>query len=409
MMLKVFPLFPAWLFILNGIYGSHLPHGVPLSKSSFYQVGRPFTCLDGSSTISWWKVNDDYCDCRDGSDEPGTSACLNGRFSCRDLQYRPVLLPSAYVNDSVCDCCDGSDEYGDPALCPSTCGALAASLREARSVKRNEIEQGHKIFKEYVENLKERKAKGLLEEIKYTEPNEYDNLRLETSGAENTPIDNNVHPPLSTGNEHTLVGEDSQHNEDKIIDDHKEPINDEEHHAGESDQQDDHYETDHHDDGNETPHEEPTPEEPVAAEHTPIPTPIDYGPEEGFRMLTELPDGCLELDDREYTYRVCPFKSVHQRSIGSSKSDVGTCIGRWGRWLEGEENEKSYEVMYYENGDQCWNGPTRSTKVFVHCGDSNRLTSVSEPSRCEYVMQLITPAACSETPDDLFRRLHPEL
>ncbi|RTG89336.1 uncharacterized protein DC041_0007575 [Schistosoma bovis] len=122
----------------------------------------------------------------------------------------------------------------------------------------------------------------------------------------------------------------------------------------------------------------------------PTPIPIDYGPEEGFRMLTELPNGCLELNDREYTYSLCPFKSVHQKSIGSSNSDPGTCIGRWGRWLESDEYEKSY-------------------KVFVHCGDSNHLTSVNEPSRCEYVMQLITPAACSEDPDELFKKLHPEL
>ncbi|VDP69185.1 unnamed protein product, partial [Schistosoma mattheei] len=71
--------------------------------SSFYKLGESFTCLDGSSAIPWWQVNDDYCDCRDGSDEPGTSACLNGRFFCRDMQYRPVYLPSAYVNDSICE------------------------------------------------------------------------------------------------------------------------------------------------------------------------------------------------------------------------------------------------------------------------------------------------------------------
>jgi len=50
-------------------------------------------------------VNDDYCDCDDGLDEPGTSAC-NGLFSCSQGSF----IYSTQVGDGICDCCDGTDE-----------------------------------------------------------------------------------------------------------------------------------------------------------------------------------------------------------------------------------------------------------------------------------------------------------
>ena len=42
-----------------------------IAEVSFYSPGRDFTCLDGSATIPFNQVNDDYCDCKDGTDEPG--------------------------------------------------------------------------------------------------------------------------------------------------------------------------------------------------------------------------------------------------------------------------------------------------------------------------------------------------
>lgn len=68
------------------------PRGVPLSRASLYAPTETFTCLDGSHTMPYAHLNDDYCDCRDGTDEPGTSACLNGVFHCLNAGHVPQVL-----------------------------------------------------------------------------------------------------------------------------------------------------------------------------------------------------------------------------------------------------------------------------------------------------------------------------
>lgn len=37
-----------------------------------------FTCIKSGETIDFIKVNDNYCDCDDSTDEPGTDACPDG-------------------------------------------------------------------------------------------------------------------------------------------------------------------------------------------------------------------------------------------------------------------------------------------------------------------------------------------
>lgn len=64
-----------------------------------------FACLDGSKSVPWTAINDDYCDCPDGSDEPGTSACEGrsaARFYCKNEGFEEGWVLASRVNDGIC-------------------------------------------------------------------------------------------------------------------------------------------------------------------------------------------------------------------------------------------------------------------------------------------------------------------
>ena len=104
--------------------------GVSPAELSEYQLpaeGKPWKCKDGTLSLPFAAVNDEYCDCGDGSDEPGTSACAgvgSTTFWCANAGYVEAHVPVSRVNDGICDCCDGSDEHGGGS-CADGCAALA--------------------------------------------------------------------------------------------------------------------------------------------------------------------------------------------------------------------------------------------------------------------------------------------
>jgi len=127
-----------------------------------------FTCSDGlGNSMPFELVNDNYCDCVDGSDESETAACsgLESReasrhskqgsrrwfpssavfpipepevaatFACTRLApgVPPRRIFRGRVGDGVCDCCDGADEaHAIPSThCPDTCNAQRAEAKKA--------------------------------------------------------------------------------------------------------------------------------------------------------------------------------------------------------------------------------------------------------------------------------------
>ncbi|KAF9886021.1 hypothetical protein FE257_012077 [Aspergillus nanangensis] len=126
-------------------------------------------------------VNDDYCDCPDGSDEPGTSACaylsrnsaltaadrpgdsdleegeelttaLPG-FYCKNKGHRPSYVPFQRINDGICDydlCCDGSDEWArvGGTKCEDKCKEIGKEWRKKEEQRQKSMTTAMKKKKE---------------------------------------------------------------------------------------------------------------------------------------------------------------------------------------------------------------------------------------------------------------------
>ena len=116
--------------------------GVAPAQRALYRR-KTLACDGGAVRLPRSQINDDFCDCADGADEPGTAACAGtatgvaepAGFYCTDARV-PARIDPGRVDDGVADCCDGSDEprrKSDSTVAPppQTCDELLAQRREA--------------------------------------------------------------------------------------------------------------------------------------------------------------------------------------------------------------------------------------------------------------------------------------
>lgn len=125
----------------------------------------------------------------------------------------------------------------------------------------------------------------------------------------------------------------------------------------------------------------------------------DYGPDDIFRAFKGQ---CISTDSGEYTYELCWMDKTSQKS---KKNGGNTNLGSFVRMEKSVFDEElptdgrgvgSGEriVMRYENGQQCWNGPHRSTTVVLACAEKEEIWRIIEEQKCVYRMEVGTPAVC---------------
>ncbi|XP_053393979.1 glucosidase 2 subunit beta-like isoform X2 [Mercenaria mercenaria] len=532
------------------------PRGVAISMASFYRPDVPFRCRDGSKEIPFEYVNDDYCDCPDGTDEPGTSACPGGKFHCTNAGFRPLNILSSRVNDGICDCCDGTDEWDGNIDCVNNCKELGKKMREEADRIRQLQEEGYKLKQKFIEEGKQAKEqkKAELEQLeknkieleavktemegKKTEAEapekeakdkheqawneelerrnaEKERLRAEIAFAELDAnkdnkislseikglsmfdVDSNGEVSDDEAKEH-LEGEEevdqdhfilkvwpnikqfykSPDSEEQAKGDNQEvtteppevlppplrpgfprhrnpaverqrqlfakraslpdsptPHDDVVDDDNDDDDDDDEYEDSEEYEENKTEDNKDQQEEDKMPDYDEATKALiaaadearqqfndadaklketenqirdlqsylgtDYGPNEEYSVLK---GNCYEYTDREYTYKLCAFDRATQRPKSGGSE---TSLGNWGKW-DGPGEDK-YAAQKYENGQSCWNGPNRSVKVYFKCGTEHKVTSASEPSRCEYAFGFETPTHCTAPPTRSADDVHDEL
>ena len=125
----------------------------------------------------------------------------------------------------------------------------------------------------------------------------------------------------------------------------------------------------------------------------------DYGPDGVFRSLKGQ---CVSKDSGEYTYELCWLEKTKQKpKKGGAETNMGNYVGLGSTVVDDEVpadgrglGKGERITMKFENGQGCWNGPSRSTTVVLGCAENDEIWKIIEEEKCVYRMEAGTAAVC---------------
>jgi protein kinase C substrate 80K-H len=423
--------------------------------AAVYPEGKPFTCLDGELTIDFSAVNDDYCDCSDGSDEPGTSACGHTIFYCTNAGSAALSIPSYRVNDGVCDCCDATDEF-ETGACANDCEVHGRALREAQAAQRLLAAAGYKLRRQNMADgttkrseletsmtpLKAKQmsfqsrldaatvVKDAAEAPENAAKKTFDDAWTATLADRKTEAHTKLFAKLDTdGNAMLTVGELQTFAELKS-DDATEGVTTVEDATAILDINDD-KELDAEeaactlesfaenifdeiaDKFTDAKADETTPEYDEAIKlliqaadakrklRTDIETEKKTVDNDLAKIEKELKYDWGAHNEFAYMLGNCYEVAIQEYTYKvcpfDSAKQGSTSLGNFDGF-EAAPNKGTYSRMKFTGGQKCWNGPARSLTVDLVCGTETKPGKVEEPSKCEYHATMSTPAVCDPPP-----------